>query len=174
MLRHIIAGLGGALSLAAFLYMYANDTKFDKLGKIQAVLDKSEMMATMAQTEAQVGDVPQQVIGSAVTQMADKTDESAETLKALKEKAGSMASFKVSPEYKVRCSSCHGNNGEGGVGPKIIGLSEAHLIQSLTDFKTGKKQNYVMYGLLANMSQEELDALAKEIATFEAKSKIAQ
>lgn len=174
MLRHIIAGIGGALSIAALVYMYNNDVAHDKLGKIQAVLDKSEMMATMAQKEAQSAMGSGQVIGSAVTQMADKDDESAETLKALKEKAGSMASFKVSPEYKVRCSSCHGINGEGGVGPKIIGLSEADLIQKLMDFKSGKKQNYVMYGLLSNMSEEELTLLAKEIATFEAKSQSAQ
>lgn len=174
MIRHIIAGIGGILFLVAFYYMYSNDTAHDKLGKIAAILEKSEMMATMAQQQISQEEMMQggaEVIGSAVTAMADQTDENEETLKALRDKAGSMASFKVSRAYKTRCASCHGIGGEGGVGPVLIGKDEAFLIQSLRDYKSGKEQNYVMYGLLAGMQDEELVELAREIATFEAKRK---
>jgi cytochrome c553 len=40
----------------------------------------------------------------------------------------------------------------------------------LKDFKSGAKKNYVMYGLLQNLKDEELDSLAKEISEFASKA----
>jgi len=102
-------------------------------------------------------------------QMKKEEDEVARKLKSLRERAGSAMAFKVSPMYKQKCSSCHGVNGEGAIGPKLIGKSESEVNQALIDFKAGKRKNYVMYGLLTKMSNEDLKALSEEIGTFQQK-----
>ncbi len=74
--------------------------------------------------------------------------------------------FRVSPLYKQKCSSCHGVNGEGIIGPKLFGLTREQVLKSLNDFKSGERKNYVMYGLLSKMSQEDIEALSEEIGAF--------
>jgi len=104
-------------------------------------------------------------------EQAKKKKELDDKLSALKNKAGNMAAFKVSPLYKQKCSSCHGVNGEGIIGPKLIGESAAKIYQSLSDFKSGKRKNYVMYGLLSKMDDGQLKTLSDEIGSFAQKRK---
>ncbi len=75
-------------------------------------------------------------------------------MNALKKRAGNAMAFKVSPLYKQKCSSCHGVNGEGIIGPKLIGLTKEQVLKALEDFKSGTRKNYVMYGLLSKMSKK--------------------
>jgi len=95
-----------------------------------------------------------------------KLDIEAEKLKTLQNKAGNVQSFKVSLMYKKRCASCHGINGEGIIGPKIIGQSSEELYKKLLDYKAGRTENAVMKGLLLNLSKEKLRTLADEIGRF--------
>jgi cytochrome c553 len=95
-------------------------------------------------------------------------------LKALREKAGNIAAFEVSPLYKKSCASCHGNIGEGIIGPKLIGQSEDKVLNDLQEFKSGKRKNYVMYGLLNGLDEAQLKELSKEISTFKAKLEASQ
>jgi len=90
----------------------------------------------------------------------------AKKLKTLQNKAGNIQSFKVSLMYKKRCASCHGINGEGIIGPKIIGQSSEVLYKKLLDYKAGRTENAVMKGLLLNLTKEELKTLADEIGRF--------
>ena len=90
-------------------------------------------------------------------------------LKALKARAGNLAAFTVSPLYKKHCASCHGNVGEGVIGPKLMGRDKAYILTNLKAFKAGTRKNYVMYGLLSRLSMEQLEHLAEEIGTFQAK-----
>lgn len=94
-----------------------------------------------------------------------------EKLKALRDKAGNVGAFKVSEKYKSRCASCHGVNGAGIMGPKLVGLSEDKVFQSLVDFKSGRLENTVMRGLLLNMNEDDFRQLAKEISLFSQKLK---
>ncbi len=100
-----------------------------------------------------------------------------EALGALRDKAGNAGAFKVSQEYKSKCSSCHGVNGSGFqngkamMGPKLIGQSEEKLFKDLTDFKAGRKENMVMKGLLMKLNEEDLKRFAKEIGEFPARAK---
>ncbi|KAB7886452.1 c-type cytochrome [Poseidonibacter ostreae] len=109
-----------------------------------------------------------------ITKVEEKNIEE-DKLRALRDKAGNTASFKVSNEYKSKCSSCHGGNGSGMqngkklMGPKLIGQSEEKLLKDLIDFKAGRKENLIMKGLLINTSEEQLKAFAKEIGQFQAK-----
>ena len=100
-----------------------------------------------------------------------------DALSALKDKAGNVGGFKVSREYKSKCSACHGVNGSGFqngkamMGPKLFGQSEEKLYKDLTDFKAGRKQNIIMKGLLIRLKNEDLKRLAKEIGEFPARAK---
>ena len=99
-----------------------------------------------------------------------------EQLKALRDKAGSAGAFKVSQEYKSKCSSCHGVNGSGFqngkamMGPKIFGQSAEKLYKDLVDFKAGRKENMIMKGLLIKLTEEDLKRLADEIGEFPARA----
>jgi len=105
---------------------------------------------------------------------SDREKES-EALNALREKAGNIGSFKVSDEYKSKCSSCHGVDGSGMqygkklMGPKLFGQSEEEIFKKLDDFKAGRKENMIMKGLLMHLSQDDLKRFAKEIGEFPAR-----
>jgi len=100
-----------------------------------------------------------------------------EALTALRDKAGNVGSFKVSDEYKSKCSSCHGVDGSGMqygkklMGPKLFGQSADELYKKLDDFKAGRKENMIMRGLLLHLSQDDLKRLAKEVGEFPARKK---
>jgi len=104
-------------------------------------------------------------------------DKENEALNALRDKAGNAGAFKVSNEYKSKCASCHGANGSGFqngkamMGPPLFGQSEEEIYVSLVDFKTGRKENMIMKGLLIHLEDEDLRRLAKEIGEFPAKAK---
>jgi cytochrome c553 len=101
-------------------------------------------------------------------------------LNALRDKAGNAGAFQVSNEYKRKCASCHGVNGSGFqngkkmMGPKLFGQSADILYKDLLDFKSGRKENVVMKGLLLPLSKEDLKRLADEIGEFPARAKAVQ
>ena len=99
-----------------------------------------------------------------------------EALNALREKAGNVGGFKVSDEYKSKCSSCHGVNGSGEqngkslMGPKLFGQSADDIFKKLDDFKSGRKENMIMKGLLIQLNKEDLRRFANEIGEFPARA----
>ena len=104
----------------------------------------------------------------------DKSDreKESEELNSLREKAGNIGGFKVSDEYKSKCSSCHGVDGSGMqygkklMGPKLFGQSEEEIYKKLDDFKSGRVENMIMKGLLMHLTQDDLKRFAKEIGEF--------
>ncbi len=112
-----------------------------------------------------------------VAQPEEKSDREKENeaLGALRDKAGNAGAFKVSREYKSKCSSCHGVNGSGFqngkamMGPKLIGQSADKLYTDLIDFKAGRKENMIMKGLLIKLNEEDLKRLSIEIGEFPAR-----
>ena len=111
---------------------------------------------------------------SAVAAPQEKSDREKEDeeLNALREKAGNIGGFKVSAEYKSKCASCHGVDGSGMqygkklMGPKLFGQSADEIYKKLEDFKSGRKENMVMKGLLIHMKKEDLRRFADEIGEF--------
>ena len=111
----------------------------------------------------------------------DKDDRQKENdkLNALRDKAGNAGAFKVSKEYKSKCASCHGANGSGFqngkkmMGPKLFGQSTDAIYKNLIDFKSGRKENVVMKGLLIPLNEEDLKRFADEIGEFPARAKAA-
>ncbi len=110
-----------------------------------------------------------------VEEKSDREKE-AEELNALREKAGNIGSFKVSDAYKSKCASCHGVDGSGMqygkklMGPKLFGQSADTIYKKLDDFKSGRKENMIMKGLLLHMSKDDLKKFADEIGEFPARA----
>jgi len=173
MIRHVIALIAVVLAGWAVFFMANLDKEADKFQKIEELIKKTSM------EDKKLGNKPkitksantQQSTAAPVTEQKNEMDEK---LKALKEKAGNIAAFKVSPLYKKSCASCHGQIGEGIIGPKLIGKSKESILNELKKFKSGERKNYVMYGLLGHMSDEQLESLSTEIATFQSKLEAAQ
>jgi len=172
MIKHIIAGVAVLLSIWASIYMISLDKDIHKLDKISTLI-KSTAMEDNNLGGSKVKHSKQVSYQNTQTK-SSQNSEAEKKLEALKQKAGNIALFDVSPLYKKRCSSCHGVMGEGIIGPKLRGKDEESVLNALQDFKSGKRKNYVMYGLLGNMDEEQIKSLAKEISTFEQKYQEAQ
>ncbi len=162
MIRHIIAGAATLLALWAVVFMMGLDKEADRMGQIERVIAQSQVKVELSQPAQQSQPV-------ADTSKKEEEDQAAKKLKALRERAGNAMAFKVSPLYKQKCSSCHGVNGEGIIGPKLVGMSSQQVLKALHDFKDGTRKNYVMYGLLSKMNDADMEALSREIGTFQSK-----
>jgi cytochrome c553 len=164
-MKHIVAAVTIALAVWATIYMAQLDQEVHKLDTI------AKLIQSTAMEDTKLGGVtPKKPVVTQTTQAPKKQDnEMEEKLRALKEKAGNLAAFKVSPLYKKNCASCHGNIGEGIIGPKLIGRDKEYILKNLKEFKAGVRKNYVMYGLLGKLDEAQLEELATEIGTFQSK-----
>ena len=125
-----------------------------------------------------IKDFDNKISNAGVTKADEKSDRKKEDdkLNALREKAGNAGAFEVSQAYKSKCSSCHGVNGSGMqngkklMGPKLFGQSADAIFQKLSDFKSGRKENMIMKGLLIKLSEEDLRTFADEIGAFPARA----
>jgi cytochrome c553 len=61
------------------------------------------------------------------------------------------------------CAACHGADGNSTISlnPKLAGQHPEYLLKQLTNFKEGKRANAVMAGMVANLSKEDMQSLAK-------------
>jgi cytochrome c553 len=64
------------------------------------------------------------------------------------------------------CVTCHQLSGAVTAGvPSIVGLSQEEFIAALIAYKTGIRENQVMRGIAARLTDEEIAALAAYFAT---------
>jgi len=166
-MKHIIALLATALAFYAMYYMYTLDVEVQKLQDIKLTIKNSEIKVKVAQTTRPLP--KEEKVESAKDQVEKKNKELDEKLAALKRKAGNLAAFKVSKTYKQKCSSCHGVNGKGTIGPNLVGKSKEYILSNLKEFKSGARKNYVMYGLLGGMDDAQIAEISKEVSTFQQK-----
>jgi len=64
------------------------------------------------------------------------------------------------------CINCHGNNGEGGIGPKLNNQSSTALKAKLTARKEGRAGGDTMRGVASDLTSEEIENLANFIPTL--------
>ena len=76
---------------------------------------------------------------------------------------------KLSHDFMVHCSACHDDYGNGIIGPSLLGKSGDYIYKKIMDFKSGKKKNVLMEGLVSQMSDKQLRSIANEIADFNKK-----
>ena len=64
------------------------------------------------------------------------------------------------------CAACHGDDGnsENAIYPIIAGQHESYLRQSLQDYKSGARQNAIMKGFAAQLSDEDIEDLSAYFA----------
>lgn len=60
------------------------------------------------------------------------------------------------------CQACHGPTGQSTqpIYPNLGGQKQTYLIRSLQGFRDGSRQNPVMNGFAANLSDEDIEDLA--------------
>ena len=166
-MKHIIALVTIGLAAWASVYMIGLDSEVHKMDSIARIIKSTAMEDSKLGGQT----VKKPVVSQPVRTVQKKVDNSKEMdkkLAALKKRAG-VEAFQVSPLYKTKCASCHGNVGQGIVGPKLRGRDKDYVLTNLRAFKAGTRKNYVMYGLLSKMSDQDLVDLATEIGTFQAK-----
>jgi cytochrome c553 len=65
------------------------------------------------------------------------------------------------------CAACHGANGQGvAPNPALKGKSEDQLLQALKDYKSGKRDNAVMKGLVSALGEQDMANLAAYFASL--------
>lgn len=124
-----------------------------------------------------IADLGDNAVANQTQAIQEKDDRQKEMdkLSALREKAGNVGAFKVSQAYKSKCSSCHGVNGSGEqngkklMGAKLFGQSADKLFKDLMDFKSGRRENMIMKGLLMSLDEDDLRKFADEIGEFPAR-----
>ena len=68
----------------------------------------------------------------------------------------------------VNCNMCHGQNGEGRIGPKLAGSTS--IVSMLMQYKNGETrgpQSALMWGQAANLSTEDMENLQAYIDTMQ-------
>jgi len=60
------------------------------------------------------------------------------------------------------CASCHGPGGHSASGqfPILAGQYEDYLVHAIKAYKTGERQNPIMKGMAANLSDDDIADLA--------------
>ena len=83
--------------------------------------------------------------------------------------AGNVAAGKAK---SATCATCHGADGNSLVAmyPSLAGQSANYIAKQLADFKSGNRQDPVMAGMVAALSQEDMNDLAAFFAVQTAKA----
>lgn len=66
------------------------------------------------------------------------------------------------------CAACHGPTGDAPMTPqypRLAGQHRDYLAKALTDYKTGARQNPIMQGFTANLSERDIENLAAYFAS---------
>ncbi len=68
----------------------------------------------------------------------------------------------------MMCSACHGVAGISAVPmyPNLAGQKELYLAKQLKDFKSGKRNDPTMKGMVASLSDADMDNLAAYYASL--------
>lgn len=66
------------------------------------------------------------------------------------------------PAATAVCVACHGNDGAGLTAdyPALAGQYEDYIEQALRDYKSGKRKNPIMAGIVTGIKDEDIPALA--------------
>ncbi|MFK7976994.1 MAG: cytochrome c [Halioglobus sp.] len=106
-----------------------------------------------------------------------------ECLEAMNEKTGGVVAIAVakaeakaaaSPEELgkaayIGCVACHGANGEGGVGPALVGQTADEIYSKLVQYKNGEtrgNQSALMWGQSAMLSDVDMENIAAFVETL--------
>lgn len=65
-------------------------------------------------------------------------------------------------EKSAVCVACHGEDGNSQIAtnPRIAGQYAGYIVRALKDYKSGARDNAIMAGIVANLSEEDMEDLA--------------
>lgn len=72
------------------------------------------------------------------------------------------------PPATQTCAACHGANGGKVVAPEypiLSGQKADYIVQALKDYKSGKRKNPVMAGIVAGVEEADFEAIARFFAS---------
>lgn len=84
------------------------------------------------------------------------------------DKAGAQLGDKAAGEAKsATCVGCHGVGGNSAIAinPKLAGQHADYIYKQLTEFKSKKRDNAIMYGMVAALSDQDMLDLAAYYAS---------
>lgn len=66
------------------------------------------------------------------------------------------------------CFTCHGSDGRsvGGIPPSLAGRDKGELLQTMKDFKAGKRPATIMHQLAKGYSDEQLELITSYFASI--------
>lgn len=74
------------------------------------------------------------------------------------------AAFAIEEKVEQVCAACHGKSGNESVTPdtpKLGGQPADYLEKALRDYKSGARNNPIMSAMTADLSKEDISALAR-------------
>jgi len=75
----------------------------------------------------------------------------------------------LSKKFRVKCSACHSDYANGVIGPSLLHKSADEIFNKIAEFKSGKRRNPLMDGLIDHMQESEIREIADEIYHFNQK-----
>ena len=84
--------------------------------------------------------------------------------------AGPTGNVAAGQEKSKTCASCHGPTGNESLDPsypKLAGQYPEYLAKALKDYRSGERQNAIMAGMAAALTDEDIDDLAAFYAAQE-------
>ena len=69
-------------------------------------------------------------------------------------------------DFILRCSACHDDYANGIIGPSLLDKTDAQIVNMIKKYKFKEKPNPLMVQLVEGMSEQQINALAKEIYEF--------
>jgi len=78
----------------------------------------------------------------------------------------SMLVSELSKDFIIKCSACHNDYANGLIGPSLLGKDQTVILKKINKFKNDKTANVLMYDLLNNMTEDEINKIALEISNF--------
>ena|GEM_PF-5843334 len=75
----------------------------------------------------------------------------------------------VGAKHYTQCASCHGANGEGGMGPRLSGQSSETIVDKLTVYKNGEtvgNMSNVMWGQASWMTIQDMRDIGDYVETL--------
>ena len=120
------------------------------VSSLQAYKNKERSHPTMQAQAASLTDQDMADIGAYFQSLSGKT--------RVVEKSQAAAGKKLA----VTCAGCHGENGNGTSDqfPKLAGQYDDFIERALLDYKSGKRNNAIMSGFVANLSKQDIKALS--------------
>ena len=85
------------------------------------------------------------------------------------EKRDVAPEFAAGAKHYNQCASCHGANGEGGMGPQLSGQSSDMIIDKLTAYKNGEtvgNMSNVMWGQASWMTAQDMKSIGDYVETL--------